>query len=86
MAVTYMPKGKGTEKSAESPDTPDPAALSSFKVRRKTAQTVMKLTALRGLPSIAAFFEEPDVEDFLTHLLLRELQKEQTNLTGRPPK
>ena len=62
---------------------PDDEPLSSFKVRKKAQQVVAKLTALRGLRSVAELFEQKDVEDFFNHLLLRELQKEQSNLTGK---
>jgi hypothetical protein len=71
------------EKKSERIETPNDDAMSSFKVRRKAGQVVHKITTLRGLRSIADLFECKDVEDFLNHLLLHELQREQTNLTGR---
>lgn len=83
MVATQMAKSNGAGKSSD--DAGD-SSLSSFKVRRKAGQVVAKITTLRGLRSIADLFEQKDVEDFFNHLLLHELQREQTSLTGKPPK
>jgi hypothetical protein len=83
VVTTQMAKPKSAGKSSAGAGDD---GLSSFKVRRKAGQVVAKITTLRGLRSIADLFEQKDVEDFFNHLLLHELQREQTSLTGRPPK
>jgi len=64
-------------------DVKQPGA--TLKVHPETLATLKKLTAMRGLDSLADLFVERDFEDFLNHLYAAELEKEAARLKG-PPK
>lgn len=68
-------------------DIPPPSEKkkSSLKVAPADQQIVAKVAAHRGL-SIEELFKEKDVQEFFRHLLLAEMKKEETRLTGQNPK
>ncbi len=57
----------------------------TLKVHPETLELIKKLSAMRGLNSLADLFAEDDVIDFLNHLYAGELKKEQDRL-GRAGK
>jgi hypothetical protein len=46
----------------------------NLNVKLSTGETIEKIASLRGL-SMEAFFEQPDVQRFITHLLAAEIEK-----------
>ena len=70
--ATMAKSTRGAKKS----DT-DQSSGKTMRVGDEAHDIVTKLTALRGLKGTKEFFEESDVREFFTHLLLSELKTEE---------
>ena len=72
--------GKKADREAEERDRLQPDSA-TVRLKRKGYDLVTRLASARKVTP-AALFEHQDVEDFFTHLLLEELQKEVEQLKG----
>jgi hypothetical protein len=75
------PRSEG-KKPAIGVDKQEKPDKSTLNVSRETAQLVGKIAAHRG-KSIGEFFLDPDISNFLTHLLIEEMRQEETRLKRR---
>jgi len=62
----------------------DQSGEKTMRVSIEAHALVTKLTAHRGLNGTKEFFDEPDVREFFTHLLVAEMEKEKLRLKGSP--
>lgn len=57
----------------------------TLKVNGSTHQLLHKIAAHRGL-TVAELFVEPDLENYLMHMLIEEMRKESERLKAQPPR
>lgn len=92
MQNVLMPKPKGSKtpstgdseppNEGEAPDEPKGKGETSLKVDVEDGQLVGKIASHRGV-SVKKLFRMQDVQDFFTHLLLKEMELEAERLRKR---